>query len=118
MKPLRALIKKYSSAVTPLLAWTQLLLKLFDELKTCLTSDPCLARACSSKLFFLKTDWSSVGMGWILMQPNDYATCVAALANLRVGLPCDFDSSLSGTRLRSVACGSRPCFQLNLVIIP
>ena len=54
IKPLRALIKKYASAAIPLLAWTQPLLGLFDELKAGLTSDPCLARACSSKPFFLK----------------------------------------------------------------
>ena len=109
IKPLRALIKKYSSAAIPLLAWTQPLLKLFDELKTCLTSDPCLACACRSKPFFLKTDWRSVGMGWILMQPDDSAESVAALADLRAGLPCDFDTSPSDPCLRPVTCGSRPC---------
>ena len=109
IKPLRVLIKRYSSTTIPLLAWTQPLLKLFAYLKSCITSDPCLAIACSSKPFFLKTDWSSAGMGWILMQPDDSAQSIAALADLRAGLPCDFDTSLLGPRLRPVAFGSRPC---------
>ena len=80
------------------MAWSPALCTLFDQIKLDLTSDPCLARACSSIPVFLKTDWSSAGMGWILMQPHDSPESQAALAALRKGdsALCDFDLNLNG----------------------
>lgn len=109
LSPFRSLIKKYNGSSIPLMAWSPALRALFDQLKRDLTSDPCLARACSSKPFFLKTDWSSAGMGWILMQPDDSAASQAALAALREGDgdSCEFDLNMNGPRLRPTAFGSR-----------
>ena len=57
-------------------------------------------------------------MGWILMQPDDSANSVAALADLRAGLPCDFDSSLSGPVFAQWPLAHVYVPPLNLVIIP
>ena len=98
LSPFRSLIKKYNSSKIPLMAWSPALCVLFDQIKLDLTSDPCLARACSSKPFILKTNWSSAGMGWILMQPNNSSASQAALATLCKGdsASCDFNLNLNG----------------------
>ena len=108
LSPFRSLIKKYNGFKIPLMAWSPTLRALFNSIKRDLTSDPCLARACSSKYFFLKTDWSSAGMGWILMQPDDSSASQAALAALREGDSdsCEFDLNLNGPRLRPTSFGS------------
>ena len=71
LSPFRFLIMKYNGSKIPLMAWSPALCALFDQIKLDLSFDLCLAGACSSTTFFLKIDWSSAGMGWILMQPND-----------------------------------------------
>ncbi len=71
LKPLRSLVKLYYRKPIPPSAWTDTLKQLFEDLKVCITSSPVLARFDSTKPTFLKTDWSSEGMGWILMQPEN-----------------------------------------------
>ena len=55
----------------PLMAWPPDLIKLFEDMKKCITSMPILARFNPTKPVFLKIDWSVEGMDWILMQPTD-----------------------------------------------
>ena len=61
-----------------MIAWTPALIKLFEDIKVCVTSSPVIARYDPSKPTFLKTDWSAQRMGWILMQPADDAETIAA----------------------------------------
>ena len=107
--PLRRLLSQYKHKQIPHMAWTPNLLRLFRKLKTDLTSSPLLARADSTMPFFLKTDWSAVGMAWILMQPDDSPSSHAALSTLTSGGACTFDTTLSGPRLRPIRFGSRRC---------
>ena len=58
--------------------WSPDLIKLFEDIKICVTSSPVLVRYNPSKPTFLKTDWSAEGMGWILMQPADDKESIAA----------------------------------------
>ena len=43
---------------------------------------PLLARFDSSKPLFLKIDWSAIGIGYILMQPDDSTETRAAISKL------------------------------------
>ena len=52
--------------------WSPDLIQLFEDMKKCITSQPILARFDPTKPVFIKTDWSTEGMAWILMQPADY----------------------------------------------
>ena len=109
LKPLRKLVKTYYRKPIPPSAWTPEFVKLFSDLKSCITSSPVLARFDPAKPTFLKTDWSSEGMGWILMQPADDEESKIAMAHLRRTGECLFDLSLKGARLKPVAFGSRSC---------
>ena len=91
LKPLRKLVKKYYRKAIPSLAWSPHLIELFHDLKQCITSSPVLSRFDPNKPTFLKTDWSSEGMGWILMQPADNAESVRATKHLISTGDCLFD---------------------------
>jgi hypothetical protein len=68
-----------------------------------------LARFDPSKPTFLKTDWRSAGMGWILMQPSDDAESVAATEMLKSTRECIFEFTTVGACLKPIAFGSRSC---------
>ena len=55
----------------------------------------------------MKTDWSTGGMGYILMQPDDSPDYLATINHLTATDECLFDMSLDGPRLRPVLFGSR-----------
>jgi hypothetical protein len=112
IKPLRALERQHHRKPIPSPLWTPPLTALWDELKLSITSSPCLARYDSSLPCFLKTDWASTGMGWILMQPDNSDASRIALALLRSTGECTFDLTMNGARLRPVRFGSRGCTSL------
>jgi hypothetical protein len=94
IKPLRLLERQHHRHPIPSSQWTPLLSAVWEELKLGITSSLCLARYDASKPCFLKTDWSALGMGWVLMQPDDSPASVIAM---------------SGARLRPVRFGSHSC---------
>ena len=107
--PLRQLYTKYLHSKIPANAWTVELSSLFSSLKKDLTTEPVLARYDSSKPVFLKTDWSSLGMSFILTQPgNDKASVKATRKLLDVGI-CEFDLHPTAPRLRAISSGMRKC---------
>ena len=109
VSPLRQLYTKYLHSKIPPEAWTKELETLFSSLKTDLTTEPVLARYDSSKPIFLKTDWSALGMSFILTQPgNDKASVKATRKLLDAGI-CDFDLHPSAPRLRAISSGMRKC---------
>lgn len=109
LKPLRLLERKFRRQTIPSTEWTPQLTSLFEEIKLIITSSPMLARFDPSKPCFLKTDWSALGMGWILMQPDDSPESKAALKKLLNTGDCDFDLTTDGPRLKPIAFGSRSC---------
>ena len=82
-KPLRNLYIKYLHKDIPISAWTTELQELFQALKVDITSSPIMARYDSSKPCFLKTDWSSRAMSFILMQPDNCEQSTLALSELK-----------------------------------
>ena len=55
------------------------------------------------------TDWAGTGMGWILMQPDDFDASEAAFALLRSGSIYNFNVTMNGARLCPIRFGSRSC---------
>lgn len=94
--PLRQLYMKYIHKEIPSSEWTDDLKLLFNALKTNVTSQPVCARYDSSEPVFLKTDWSSLGMSFILMQPSNDKESTDATATLLDNGICKFDLSTTG----------------------
>ena len=109
LKPLRKMAKKFYRKPIPALAWLAELSSLFTDLKKSITSSPVLARFNPLKLTFLKTDWISEGMGWILIQPADDEESTKVATILKETGKCLFDLTKNGARLKPVAFGSRSC---------
>ena len=106
---LRTLSRTYHRQPIPLVAWTPRLIKQFEDIKHAITSDPVLAHFSPQLPIFLKTDWSSKGMSYILMQPADDEASQTALQILRDGGENVFDKLMTGARLRPVRFGCRRC---------
>ena len=109
IKPLRKLVKSHYRKPILMMRWTPDLVKLFADLKLCITSSPIFARFDPKKSTLVKTDWSREGMGWILMQPADDKESIAASEKLRNTGEYSFDLSKNGARLKPIAFGSRGC---------
>jgi len=65
------------------------------DLKEAVLSQPILRRADHRKRFYLKTDFSSVGMGWVICQPGDDAPSWEAMMQEDAGGPCQFELSVN-----------------------
>ena len=61
----------------------------------------------SSRQKFLKTDWSTGGAGYILVQSDDSSDSIVTMKHLADTGECLYDLSLDGSRLRPVLFGSR-----------
>lgn len=109
LTPLRRIVREYKQAAIPGTAWTPDRVALFNKIKRDITLSPCLKQADCTKPFFLKTDWSATGMGWILMQAADNAVSQAALKDLENGKPCRFDETCDGPRLQPILFGLHWC---------
>ena len=107
IKPLRKILQRFFRQPIPLLAWTPALIQLFQDIKVSITSSPVLVRFDPSKPTFLKTDWSSHGMAWILMQPANDKDSLKATKRLLKDGTCSFDLSLDGAWLAPICFGSR-----------
>jgi hypothetical protein len=83
--PLRALIKgEYTDPIAE--HWTLQAEAAWNDLKDAILSDPCIQRFDHRKLVVLRTDFSSFGFGYVLLQPgNDEALVRAAQDYLLVG---------------------------------
>jgi hypothetical protein len=69
--------QEYTNAVGPL--WMPKPQGAWDNLKGAILSDPCIQRFDHCKLIVLQTDFSSLGFGFISLQPgNDKASTKAA----------------------------------------
>ena len=93
----------------PQLTWTVDLVELLENMKLCITSSPVTIRYDPDMPVFLKTDWSSYGMGWILMQPAQDKISKDAVKLLETTGECIFDISTDGARLKPITFGSRSC---------
>ena len=91
----------------PITGWILSLIKLFNDCKSSLIISSPLLRYNSSRPTFLKKDWSTGGMIYILMQPDESPDSCVAIKHLAAIGECLFDLSLDGPRLRPELFGSR-----------
>ena len=84
---------------------------ILSGLKKDILAGPVLARPDYSRRFYLKTDWSSDGMGAVLLQADDNEDARQAEQSEDNGGACLFDITVSGQRLRlrPIAFLSRKC---------
>jgi hypothetical protein len=106
--PLREITKHgYTDPVQPL--WTEAAQRAFDDMKLSIISNLCLQCFNHRKLVVLRTDFSSIGFGYVLLQPsNDEASTQAAL-NYRNGKGFSFMTKESTAHLHPVCFGARKC---------
>ena len=71
IKQLRRLQCLYYRHTLPLLPWPPQLIEVFNNCKTNIITLPLLLRYDSSRPTFLKTDWFTGGIKYILMQPDN-----------------------------------------------
>ena len=91
------------------MVWAPTLLQFFNDSNISTTSSPILGRYDPDKPTFLKTDWSTEGMVWILTQPANDEEPQAVIKQRLTNGTCLFDLSRNGTRLQPTAFGSRYC---------
>ena len=96
---LRTLSRVFHRQPIPMPAWTPHLVNRFEHLKRVITRDPVLARFSKHLPIFLKTDWSSHGMSYVLMQPADDDASRKALKILETTGENTFDKLMTGARL-------------------
>ena len=83
--PLRALSTnhEYTNKVSPI--WTDACRRSFDDIRTAILSDPCLARFNHRRLVVLRTDFSSQGFVYVVCQPGTDEASEAAMIAYRSG---------------------------------
>jgi hypothetical protein len=68
--PLRKLTKhEYTNPIK--LLWTDAAHAAWEDMRTAIVSDPCLKRFDYPKLVVLRTDFSALGFGYVLLQPGN-----------------------------------------------
>ena len=65
--------------------WTPTAQAEFDDIRNAILADPCIKRFDSTKLVVLRTDFSSLGFAYCLLQPGDDAASVSAAQDYRDG---------------------------------
>ena len=108
--PLRKIVKEYNypDKLTGSM-YGKLEQDTFEYLRDAVLEYPILVRANPEKRFYLKTDFSSLGMGYVLCQPDDSEEALQAMRDEDAGGKCQFDICLSKLRLHPVLFGSKKC---------
>ena len=108
--PLRKIIREnnYPDKITNKM-WTKIENDTFEYLKDAILQEPILQRADPDKRFYLKTDFSAIGMGYVLCQPGNDEQSLKAMIEEDAGAKCKFDLCLSKLRLHPICFGSRKC---------
>jgi hypothetical protein len=81
-------------------------IKAFQDIQDYILSKPILQRANIKKRFYLKTNFSTLGLGFALCQP-DNSELIAAMNREDAGGSCKSELCVSKMRLLPVAFGSR-----------
>ena len=83
----------------PLTEWTPELKQLFEALKIDITSSLIIARYDKTKPYFLKTDWNSKAVSFILMQTDNWDESVKVMKTLVPYTDNMFDTNMNRARL-------------------
>ncbi len=90
--PLRALMKReYTDPIAD--HWMTQAESAWNDLKEAILLDPCIQRFDYRKLVVLRTDFSSFGFGYVLLQPGNDKASVRAAQDYRAGKGFSFMST-------------------------
>ena len=104
--PLRTLIKgEYTDPIAQ--HWTPDAEHAWKDLKDAIILDPCIQRFDHRKLVVLRTDFSSMGFGYILLQPGNEEASVKAVQDYRDGKGFSFMTKGSTANLRPICFGAQ-----------
>ena len=81
--------------------------KEMEDIKTSILSDPILKRTSSTKRIYIRTDFSSLGFGFVALQPGDNKESIEAVEREISGGQCEFELKKKGPRLFPCAFGSK-----------
>ena len=83
----------------------------WTAMKNAILSHPILQRPSIHKRFYLKSDFSKIGLGYALCQPSDEPAALAAMNREINGGECEFEATLTNSelRLRPIGFGMRKC---------
>ena len=87
--------------------WTTVHEAEMADMKTAILDDPCLKRYDHTKRLYLRTDFSSHGMGYAACQPGDDEPSILAMQREMAGSDCEFMRPNSLLVLHPVAFASR-----------
>jgi hypothetical protein len=109
IQPLRELTikREYTEPVAEI--WTDACQGSFDDVRDAILSDPCLLRYNCARLVILRSDFSSLGFGYVVCQPATDEASEAAMKAYRAGSDFSFMTKESSAMVRSVAFGGRRC---------
>ena len=71
----------------------------FDDLRQAILKKPVLQRFDRGKRVYIRTDFSTIGMGVVALQPEDTPDAIAAMEREIAGGPCEFDKGTSSPKL-------------------
>ena len=80
-----------------------------NNMLNALLSEPCLMQYNPAKRCYIRTDFSALGFGGALLQPDDDDESLAAMHREMAGGECEFMQKESKCRLRPVAFVARRC---------
>jgi hypothetical protein len=111
--PLHTLIKgEYTDPIA--LHWTPDAEHAWNDLKDAIISDPCIQRFDYRKLVIMRTDFSSMGFGYVLLQPGNDKASVKAAQDYRTGKVFSFMTKGSSATLRLFALGHKKLVEMKL----
>ena len=103
--PLRSLIKgEYTDSIAD--HWTPQAESARNDLKEAILLDPCIQRFDYRKLVVLRTDFSSFGFGYVLLQPGNDEASVRAAQDYRAGIGFSFMTIGLKATLRPICFGA------------
>ena len=80
----------------------------FNDIRMSLLSDPVIKRFDHTKLIVLRTDFSSLGFGFVLLQPGNDQASVEAAKNYCAGKEFSFMNPDSNATLHPICFGAHP----------
>jgi hypothetical protein len=106
IKTLRSITtNEFSDPIGPY--WSTDAVKEFDDIRMALLSDPVIRRFDHTKLIVLRTDFSSLGFGFVLLQPGVDQASIDATADYRAGKGFVFMTPGSKAILHPICFGAR-----------
>ena len=87
--------------------WTHDAERIWEDLKDVILSDPCIQRFDYRKLVVLRTDFSSLGFGYVLLQLGTDEASVKAAHNYRASKGFSFMTKGSTATLRPICFGAQ-----------